>query len=110
MKMIAISRKGPNLSNCNSDSPYCGGKIPAKIFDPSNGGMGIRLKKARTRFMISPKTIIWMIIPKRDDPKSGLVGKKFKKRIIKPKPNAANMFAPGPAKETHIISFLGSRK
>ena len=110
MKMIPISKNGPNLSNCISGSSYCGGKIPAKIFDPSNGGMGIRLKKARTRFMISPKTIIWMKTPKRDDCILGSVGRKLKNRIIKPKPKAANMFAPGPAKETHIMSFLGLRK
>ena len=58
MKMMAMSKKGPNLSNCMSGASYSGGKIPIKIFEPSNGGIGSKLKKARIRLMIRPKTII----------------------------------------------------
>src|SRR3989344_24997 len=69
MKILSIPQtilpKGVNSINKRIKNPYfsndryfisrCTGKMVAKSFDPSRGGIGKRLKKAKTRLMETAK-------------------------------------------------------
>lgn len=82
------------------------GKIKAKIFEPSSGGIGTKLKNAKRRFTytivpnIKPTKLLFLIIFK------GKLGNK--KRQIKAKMSAINTFVKGPANETIAMSFRPS--
>ena len=78
------------------------GKTLKRIFEPSKGGIGIKLKIARAKFI---STIIWGIA--KEYPEIPLA----KATLIKiPKIMAIKMFAKIPAEATAIVPFLLSRK
>ena len=81
------------------------GRIKAKIFDPSSGGMGIRLKIAKRRFS-------WTAVKKNQLKKGVKVPNGIYASILKiiAEIIARSTFVPGPASETRAISFLPSRK
>ncbi len=95
-KKMMIKPKGSILIYFSRAS---GGRKPCKILEPSNGGMGTRLKIARRRFM---KTAKLRTCPKKPD--SGKILNIIEKMIASP------MLAAGPAAPTSIISLFGSLK
>lgn len=98
------------MKNINKINPYwckniliwlnCGGKKTSKILDPSNGGIGTKLKMANKRLA---KTMILKYVIN-----TGLIvaGKNL---IIKPKTSAVRMLEPGPAKATAAGPIFWSR-
>ena len=84
------------------------GSISAKTFEPSRGGMGIRLNMARrTLSLIS----VPIIKPKKEESiisESGILGKAIQAMIEAR--TASRTFVKGPARETSAISFLPSLK
>ena len=75
------------------------GKRSAKIFDPSSGGIGSKLKIARSKFS---STIFIRNISSSDA--------RGRNRMRKPKKTAIRIFVNGPASDTRARSFLPSFK
>lgn len=83
-------RKIEYLSNVARTCEKCGGRREKKTFEPSRGGIGMRLKIARVMFMA---TIYAEMTRKGGDAISE------PKRITNPNTRAIRIFAPGPARE-----------
>lgn len=99
-KIKSKIRKKPYRSSQNSKSRQEIGRTENKIFEPSSGGTGIRLKIAKRRFI---KTIIT-----KNGPIAGRK-EKFKNLITRPKIIAKKMLAAGPDNATkagpHFLFF-----
>lgn len=80
------------------------GKRSAKTFDPSRGGIGMRLKMARSKFNFAIKSSSPL---KSTITVDSWPFTKRKRTLVK---IAISMFVKGPASETRAISFLPSRR
>ena len=98
-KAIKISQ--PYLSKLIKKGVQECGAIEIRSFDPSSGGIGIRLKTAKSRFICT--------IQLEKTSNDGL-RKEPKNLIRRPKNKAKIKFAIGPAKATKPISLLGFLK
>lgn len=70
------------------------GKMPIRTLKPSNGGIGIRLNRARPRFRTTPVLNI----------------SEGTSRKIIARNTAIKILVAGPARAVRAVSFLGSRK
>lgn len=95
---INLHRK--KMKNKTNIKPYCSriarvleskGKIEKSSLEPSRGGIGVRLKRARIMFI----NTITLVISR----KLGFISP-AKRRIIMPKMKAITRFEAGPAKAT----------
>lgn len=95
----------PHFSKKFSIYLYLGDKNENKIFEPSSGGIGIRLNKTRTKFKI---TIIEAIFKKGPIKEALIIN--GENLISNPKIIAINKLAKTPATETSIVPFLTLRR
>ena len=97
---------GPKRSNLYISVAISSGRIPARTFDPSRGGIGRRLKTARLTFRITALVKIWIKV----DSMVSFKTTRGERRIRKAKKTAMRMFVAGPARAVMAVSFLMSRK
>jgi hypothetical protein len=89
-KISMRTRKIEYRSNPLRIWEYLAGSIEKKIFEPSSGGIGMRLKIAKVIFIAT----IYAEIPRKAGEKSGAAP-----RITRPNTRAIKIFDAGPARE-----------
>ena len=78
------------------------GKKVKRIWEPSNGGIGNKLKRAKSKLIKTIQENITLI--------PGIVTKTGKNLRANPKIRAKTIFAPGPAKADFAGPYFWSRK